>query len=97
MNICLNCKTEFVAKHHSELYCSDECRKKARSNAQKKYNQNLKKTKPVKPIPRIIKCNSQKEQEEDLHRYCEYQKKMREQGKKFSYGDWQAKKFFGEV
>ena len=95
MNICLNCKKEFIPPFGRKCYyCSDECKKKARN---KKHNEKLKKAKKVKPIPRIIKCNSQKEQEEDLHSYCEYQKKMREQGKKFSYGDWQTKKFFGEV
>lgn len=59
MNICINCKAEFIAKHKNQLYCSDECRKEARSNAQKKYYQKFKKAKKVKPIPRIIKCNSQ--------------------------------------
>lgn len=94
MNICLNCKAEFIAKHQNQLYCSDKCRKEVR---EKRY-ESFKRIKPINPMSRIIKCNSQTEQEEDLHGFCLWQEEMREQGKhgrEISYGAWQTKKFFG--
>ena len=96
MNICLNCKSEYIARYPNQRYCSEKCSKEARRKSkiekQKEYNKAF--ISPHRQQNANSKRNKISSLDETVRKIEEYNK---EHGTRLSYGDWQVKKFFGEV